>query len=392
MSDTGEGEKEKKVKPTLVRLGQSKPLARGGASPLSAGSRTTLQSLPNRSSLPSFKPKRDLTLGSSAVRPLDKKKFVPNLNVTRQIKKESDIVISKNNSLGKRKKENKHERRDKNNRDRPTLIQTDSIFSEGVGGDLAARRRAGGGYRDDSADTSNLVRPKLELGKVCDRAEEERKLKLILNDEFIDDLKQGNCLPIQLPMIETGSIFKNEVKSEIKDTDPDDDDEIKPKKLNTKVSELDSDDDEESEQTRVKTVINGDEADNKKIKSVSSILKQSDLIFFQLPDTIPLHQTFGNPEDGSSNNSYTITGIEGQLGQMQIRKSGRAQIVFGQQKFDIESGTQVGFLQDLVSIRIPPNIESEGELTVVGHVTNRLVLSPDWDSLLHSNGLNQDLA
>jgi len=182
------------------------------------------------------------------------------------------------------------------------------------------------------------------------------------------------------------------VKSEIKDTDPDDDDEIKPKKLNTKVSELDSDDDEESEETRVKTVINGDEADNKKIKSVSSILKQSDLIFFQLPDTIPLHQTFGNPEDGSSNNSYTITGIEGQLGQMQIRKSGRAQIVFGQQKFDIESGTQVGFLQDLVSIRIPPNIESEGELTVVGHVTNRLVLSPDWDSLLHSNGLNQDLA
>ena len=50
----------------------------------------------------------------------------------------------------------------------------------GIGGDLAARRRAGGGYRDDSADTSNLVRPKLELGTVCDRAEEERKLKLIL--------------------------------------------------------------------------------------------------------------------------------------------------------------------------------------------------------------------
>ena len=50
-------------------------------------------------------------------------------------------------------------------------------------------------------------------------------------------------------------------------------------------------------------------------------------------------------EGGSSNNRYTITGIEGQLGQMQIRKSGRAQIVFGQQRFDIESGTQVGFLQ-----------------------------------------------
>lgn len=393
MSDTGEGEKEKKVKPTLVRLGQSKPLGAGGMGTLPASSRATLQSLPNRSPFQSFKPKRDLTLGSSAVRPLEKKKFVPNLNVTRQIKKESDSVISKNNSLGKRKKENKHERRDKNSRDRPNLIQTDSIFSEGIGGDLAARRRAGGGYRDDSADTSNLVRPKLELGTVCDRAEEERKLKLILNDEFIDDLKQGNFLPIQLPMIETGSIFKNEVKSEIKDTDPDED-EIKPKKLNTKVSELDSDDDEEErEETKIKSVIDPEQVESNKIKSVSSILKQSDLIFFQLPDTLPLNQTSGNVEEGgSSNNRYTITGIEGQLGQMQIRKSGRAQIVFGQQRFDIESGTQVGFLQDLVSIRVPPNPESNGEMTVVGHVTNRLVLSPDWDSLLHSNGLNQDLA
>ena len=131
MSDTGEGEKEKKVKPTLVRLGQSKPLGAGGMGTLPASSRATLQSLPNRSPFQSFKPKRDLTLGSSAVRPLEKKKFVPNLNVTRQIKKESDSVISKNNSLGKRKKENKHERRDKNSRDRPNLIQTDSIFSEG---------------------------------------------------------------------------------------------------------------------------------------------------------------------------------------------------------------------------------------------------------------------
>ena len=60
----------------------------------------------------------------------DRKKFVPNLNVQRQVKKESDEPET-NEPKWKRRKENKHERREKNTRDRPTLIQTGSIFSEG---------------------------------------------------------------------------------------------------------------------------------------------------------------------------------------------------------------------------------------------------------------------
>ena len=65
---------------------------------------------------------------------LERKKFVPNLNVQRQVKKESDTPPRKDAKDGKRRKENRHERREKNNRDRPnrpTLIQTGSIFSEG---------------------------------------------------------------------------------------------------------------------------------------------------------------------------------------------------------------------------------------------------------------------
>ena len=57
------------------------------------------------------------------------------------------------------------------------------------------------------------------------------------------------------------------------------------------VSELDSDDDEEErEETKIKSVIDPEQLESNKIKSVSSILKQSDLIFFQLPDTLPLNQ------------------------------------------------------------------------------------------------------
>ena len=183
MSEPGEGggEKEKKPKPALVRLnsktnsgggGFSSPLSTSGnklgaralgVTPLNRSSSgsggASLFSSPNRTSgLQSFKPKRDLTLGSAGVKgltggspaaiaplksvtsatpaaakPLERKKFVPNLNVTRQIKKENNgDAAATNGGSGKRRRDNnKSERREKNNRDRPTLIQTDSIFSEG---------------------------------------------------------------------------------------------------------------------------------------------------------------------------------------------------------------------------------------------------------------------
>ncbi len=98
--------------------------------------------------------KRDLTLGArpvglTAARPGaaptaggaaavpaaadNKKKFVPNLNVVRNIKKEADLPSAKEERGGKKgRKENKHEKREKHSKDRPALIQTlGSIFADG---------------------------------------------------------------------------------------------------------------------------------------------------------------------------------------------------------------------------------------------------------------------
>ncbi len=67
----------------------------------------------------------------------DKKKFVPNLNVTRNIKKEgadkATATSTKTDKGGKRdRKENKHEKREKHHKDRPALIQTlGSVFADG---------------------------------------------------------------------------------------------------------------------------------------------------------------------------------------------------------------------------------------------------------------------
>ena len=83
--------------------------------------------------------KRDLTLGATkaaaaaATTNAEKKKFVPNLNVQRNVKKEPDLTAVKEDKGGKKgRKENKHEKREKFNKDRPALIQTlGSVFADG---------------------------------------------------------------------------------------------------------------------------------------------------------------------------------------------------------------------------------------------------------------------
>ena len=48
--------------------------------------------------------------------------------------------------------------------------------------------------------------------------------------------------------------------------------------------------------------------------------------------------------------------------------------------------------KDLVSIRVAPVADQDGEMTVLGHISNRLIVSPNWDSLLQDSGFDRDLA
>jgi len=404
---------EKKGKSTLVRLGQNEGSRKLLGSPRSAlasplplsSTKTLLGSPKSVSGLHSFKTQRDLSLGANSTgkcstKPLERKKFVPNLNVQRIVKKENDESDKVDNvKWKKKKKENKHERRDKNTRDKPTLIQTGSIFSEGIGGDALIRRRSAGyGSRDESAN-SGLVKPKLTLNSTCDREAEELKLKSILRDDFIDDLKEGSFVPVQLPMIDTGNLFKSEMKQ--LETGEDD---IKPRLLNLKKSGFDSDTEDDPspkcDDTEAKPVISRDEKPiftSSNEPTVDQLLKQQtgQLLFFQLPDSIPIAEKSTTPPPTPTSQHLNISNLgylEGKLGKLQIRKSGRCQLVLGREKFDVETGTKVGFLQDVVSVRVPSNQQAEGELTILGHVSHRLVLSPDWDSLLKNNGLNNTLA
>lgn len=65
-------------------------------------------------------------------------------------------------------------------------------------------KRYSGGSRDsDRSAQVCLEKPKLELNRSIDKAEEEEKVKLLLRDDFIDDGEFINCDngPVVLPMI-----------------------------------------------------------------------------------------------------------------------------------------------------------------------------------------------
>ena len=195
-----EKEKEVKVKPKspLVRLN-------GSSSPKLPGR------LPG-SNLYTFKAPRDLTLGAAQAKGSEKKKFVPNLNVTRKIKTEPELNNAKpektgENKHGERRKNIKKEKPDKQvKKERPQLVQTTgSIFSEGVGSGTIRRRivsgtRIGGG---GGGGEGGISQSKITTSSYS-KEEEEERLRELMRDDFIDDLKSGDSIPVQLPMITTG--------------------------------------------------------------------------------------------------------------------------------------------------------------------------------------------
>lgn len=190
-----EKEKEVKVKPKspLVRLN-------GSSSPNMPCSRLS------GSNLYTFKAPRDLTLGAAQAKGSEKKKFVPNLNVTRKIKTEPDTKRSPVTQAENRRKNVKKEKADKHaKKERPQLIQTTgSIFSEGVGSGGIRRRIVSGGRGAGGPGAGEGISQTKVTSSSYNKEEEEARLRELMRDDFIDDLKSGDSIPVQLPMITSG--------------------------------------------------------------------------------------------------------------------------------------------------------------------------------------------
>ncbi|KAJ9578867.1 hypothetical protein L9F63_004926 [Diploptera punctata] len=376
--------------------------------------------------LPSFGGRRDLTLGSSGkvgqgLETKSKRVYTPNFNVQRNKNKTDGIKEEHPNSKDKKdrnKNDGKGRKREKTN----NFIQLGGVFSEGVAGKTkvsSGRGGGGGGGGGGDKDPSNsfIAKPKLNLqhDKKIDKDEEDMKLKELLRDNFVDDPgmePDQKYAPIKLPMLSIAKI-KSEVKAGVKE-------EVKTNKMEiagVKIKQEILDEDEQDVKPKLENGLladTGTGADTVKMKlpddlEVCELFESKDpqLIFLQLPDCLPglkpeddraharpttsAKPSASETEQSTSANSSENAEIpkhcilkslsEGCVGKLQILKSGRAKLVFGDVVMNLDMGTQVGFRQDLISVDLEHSSKG-GDMINLGPVKTHMVCTPDWESML----------
>nr|XP_053655542.1 DNA-directed RNA polymerase III subunit RPC4-like isoform X2 [Cherax quadricarinatus] len=295
----------------------------------------------------------------------------------------------------------------------------------------------GGGGAGKACEAAFIHKPVLNLDTVnnIDKEHEDQKLKEILRDDFIDDPddvigrdSNGDLFPVQLPMVDTGRVFKEEDEGkDVKNMKPNVSTNLTVEGIAVKSEPVDSSDNIDNVDTSIQDLaLEKTKLEDKKVSvkggmpakektpecSVAQLLagKHEDFMFFQLPNSLPSHppdvkqepnitqlqnqtqqqkQTASNnldldeDEDQKSSRQYcTLSTLpEGQIGTLKVYKSGRAEMWFGQHKLAVNKGTQVGFLQDVVSVQVDEESKS-GSMAVLGHIGHRLVCTPDLESLV----------
>ncbi|XP_051924811.1 DNA-directed RNA polymerase III subunit RPC4 [Hippocampus zosterae] len=383
MADSGKGDPSAHRMPPPGGIGRSQLMGRRPPAAISGGRLPTMRS-------------RDLTLGG-----VKKKTFTPNI-IGRKVREDvKDEGVQKRERMNATRGRGPRERG--RGRGRPEMIQSHSIFEQGLG-EIALRKKA---YESERDAPSVGPSPIINIKKEKRETEEETKeiLRKLEKDGFIDDPflrgEKRNC-PVQLPLAVSGWSFKEEFSAPtIKIEKMDEDDHMEPAV--------------EMKEEHRGIAIKKTEAAFKPSQLPEpdvlpdllhkwSLSKGEELFFMQLPDTLPGQpptkeykpiKTEVKSEDGQSvllktesqeeqneENSCNLKDLrEGLVGKMLVRKSGRVQLIMGQITLDVSLGASCSFLQELVSVDTEART---GDMTVLGNVKHKMVCSPDFESLLES--------
>ncbi|ESO93285.1 hypothetical protein LOTGIDRAFT_232725 [Lottia gigantea] len=336
--------------------------------------------------LPSLKGPRDLTLGG-----VPKKVFTPTIPARRDKVKENPAPqkSSKPNTSTRGRNERGRGRGRGRGREN-TLVQSHSIFEQGPA-QKQSRGGSGISYREDGGGSSKVSVKK-------EKNVSHKDLDLLLRDDFIDDGDiQDDMPPVMLPL---SCKLKEEIeiKSDLKVEKEDEEDS---KSSNDTEMKCDEKLKTSSSPRKFKNEIM-DDLSCKSIFSKFGKAEEGELIFFQLPDTLPglpptRKQDSDKPSDTSTTTDSNKTDTEtvsdrlstcsladfseGQIGKLQIRKSGKIELLIGNVKLDVTAGTPSGFLQEVVSVN---TADGTGSMCVLGHIKHRLICTPNFESLLDS--------
>lgn len=349
--------------------------------------------------LPSFKQPRDLKLtqfSNPLAEARTKKVFVPNLNVQRKKQNDSQEVSA----------ESSNEKRDRNRREerqrqKKHFVQGQGIFSEGLapqmkrfssGGRYSYESSGGGGGGGGSG--SIIPKPKLKLNEPIkvDQNEEDLIMKELMREDFIDDpgfLPDLDDSPVNLPLRKMEDLKVKDPKEET------------PKLKAAETGQVNGVRIKQEPTVPQPQVCNDEkpiDISDFRTYSAAEILhnqaQDNNFIFFQIPNSIPrlkvpeMAKTNKKSQKDEEEEGFERCSLRslppGQIGTLQILRSGRARLLLGDVKLKIESGTQVAFQKELVSVDLNAN-EKTGNIIHVGNLTTRILVTPDWETLIKTN-------
>ncbi|KAI4894820.1 hypothetical protein NFI96_016836 [Prochilodus magdalenae] len=328
---------------------------------------------------------RDLTLGG-----YKKKTFVPNVH---SIRKSKDERLKEEASTAPKKdrKEREDRQRERKRRERPQTIQSHSIFEQGPADTF--RKIGSWGSTNLSDCDPALVTKCIKKEKNVPEDDDNEILEKLQRDDFLDDPGLKNDpkqRPIRLPLHQSCNFLTADTALSLKEETSD-------------HTCLKSPRTQQRFPSQASRTYAGDQPST--VGDLFQQLSMSDkeeLLFIQLPDTIPgplkattcdksskkegkaedKHSTHTKAQDPTEKETVPVLSdlSEGLIGRLQVRKSGRVQLVMGDITMDVSEGAAFSFLQQLVSVRLTEGLT--GDMTVLGNVTHKLVCSPDFEALL----------
>uniref|UniRef100_A0A1E1XCU1 Putative dna-directed rna polymerase iii subunit rpc4 n=1 Tax=Amblyomma aureolatum TaxID=187763 RepID=A0A1E1XCU1_9ACAR len=128
-----------------------------------------------------------------------------------------------------------------------------------------------------------------------------------------------------------------------------------------------------------------------------NIPETGELLFFQLPDSLPGLQVAVQPAQKEAPSNFVKTEEqqvhngqtklshfpEGYIGKLQVMKSGRVRLVLGSVALTVDMGTNMSFHQELMSLRVA---EGVADISILGQVMYKLICLPDMEQLLQAAG------
>lgn len=302
--------------------------------------------------LPSF---RDYSEVQKVVLPfsknkiLNKKTYVPNLDVSRKgpaprVKDEgtSANISDRKDGLAQRRNERKH-----------TILQTDGIFSSGIEkGNSSSHGKFTG--KSTSATGNASVKNK-QLKRVVEKLNGQRKSNTepISFKEALDKRpeqfeKHSSISAYDLPSaLPWNRVRKSESVSGIKKEDT---------KINSLLTDVLKPNDEDAPLFILKTP-----------KYVPAILDDSQN---------PKMHIKRNDADADGYKCTIHDLHEGQIGKLQIMKSGKLRLVLGECKFTLQRGVKVNFKEELAVVKVDAS-KKVGEIVNLGDITDRIIVVPE---------------